>query len=315
MLTTYPKQPRKPDRDHASAADHAIWLDLVDPSEDERKHAASMLGADLPTRDQISSIALSSRVRVEDELLRINIPAFARGDGGRGVLTPLGVLLSPALLVTLRYAESPAFDRLAKTAEETRPGTSVDAFVTLFESVASSAADHMQELSSELSELSRATFSDRPGHSGMLRGVLFEIGRIQRHVTQIRSALLGVQRGLSHLCDTAPKWISRQQLTRLQVALGDLKSLSEFDQQLDDKMQFLLDAALGFINNDQNDIMKVLTIVSVVTIPPMILAGIWGMNFKTIHEYDWPHGYLFALTVIVLSMLLPLAWFKWKKWF
>jgi magnesium transporter len=149
----------------------------------------------------------------------------------------------------------------------------------------------------------------------MLRGVLFEIGRIQRHVTQIRAALLGVQRGLSHLCDTAPKWISRQQLARLQVALGDLKSLGEFDQQLDDKMQFLLDAALGFINNDQNDIMKVLTIVSVVTIPPVILAGIWGMNFKSIHEYDWPYGYVFALTMIVSSMLLPLAWFKWKKWF
>ncbi len=315
MLTTYPAHSRQPGHDHDGAVERAIWLDLVDPSEDERKRAATVLGADLPTRDQISAIELSSRVRIEDELLRINIPAFARGEGGQGVLTPLGVLLSPSVLVTLRYAESPAFDRLAKTAEETHPGTSVDAFVTLFESVAGSAADHMQTLSGELSRLSRDTFSDRVGHSSMLRGILFEIGRIQRHVTQIRSALLGVQRGLSHLCDTAPKWISRQQLTRLQVALSDLKSLSEFDQQLDDKMQFLLDAALGFINNDQNDIMRVLTIVSVVTIPPMILAGIWGMNFKTIQEYDWPHGYLFALTMIVLSMLLPLAWFKWKKWF
>jgi magnesium transporter len=316
VLTTYPEQSRKPGHDASTAVDTAIWLDLVDPSEEERKRAAAALGADLPTRDQASSIELSSRIRVGDDLLRINIPAFARGDGGQGTLTPLGILLSPSLLVTLRYAESPAFDRFAKAvAEETRPGSSVDAFVTLFESVASTAADHMQELSGELSQLSRETFSDRPGHSGMLRGVLFQIGRIQRHVTQIRAALLGVQRGLSHLCDTAPKWISREQLTRLQVALGDLKSLGEFDQQLDDKMQFLLDAALGFINNDQNDIMKVLTIVSVVTIPPIILAGIWGMNFKTIHEFDWPHGYIFALTLIVLSMLLPLGWFKWKKWF
>jgi magnesium transporter len=316
VLTTYSGQSRKPSHDLDSTVDRAIWLDLVEPDEDERKRAATALGAELPTRKQIGAIELSSRVRVEDELLRINIPAFARGDGGHGVLTPLGVLLSPSLLVTLRYAESPAFDRLARVvAEESRPGTSVDTFVALFESVAGTAADHMQELSGELSKLSRDTFSDRVGHSSMLRGVLFEIGRIQRHVTQIRSALLGVQRGLSHLCDTSPKWISRQQLTRLQVALGDLKSLAEFDQQLDDKMQFLLDAALGFINNDQNDIMKVLTIVSVVTIPPVILAGIWGMNFKSIHEYDWPYGYVLALTMIVSSMLLPLAWFKWKKWF
>ena len=316
MLTTYPEQSRKSGRGHGSAVDAATWLDLVDPSDEELERATKLLGADLPTRDQVSAIELSSRVRVDDELLRINIPAFARGDGGQGALTPLGILLSPSLLVTLRYAESPVFDRLAETvAGETRPPTSVDAFVALFESIAGTAADHMQDLSGELSQLSRETFSDRVGHSGTLRGVLFQIGRIQRHVTQIRSALLGVERGLSHLCDTSPKWISRQQLTHLQVALGDLKALGEFDQQLDEKMQFLLDAALGFINNDQNDIMKVLTIVSVVTIPPMILAGIWGMNFKTIHEYDWPYGYVFALTMIVSSMLLPLAWFKWKKWF
>jgi magnesium transporter len=316
VLTIYPEKSRKAGRERGAAVDGAIWLDLVDPSEEERKSAAALLDADLPTRDQMSSIELSSRVRVGDEMLRINIPAFARGDGGQGALTPLGIVLSRSLLVTLRYADSPAFDRLARTvAAETQPGSSVEAFVTLFESVASTAADHMQELSGELSQLSRETFSDRPGHSGMLRSVLFQVGRIQRHVTQIRAALLGVQRGLSHLCDTAPKWIGRDHVARLQVALGDLKSLGEFDQQLDDKMQFLLDATLGFINNDQNDIMKVLTIVSVVTIPPVILAGIWGMNFKSIHEYDWPHGYIFALSLIVLSMLMPLAWFKWKKWF
>ena len=314
MLTTYPDESGKAAQGGRASA--AVWVDLVDPSDEERKRAATLLGEDLPTRDQIGSIELSSRVRVGEDLLRINIPAFARADGGQGLLTPLGILLSPSLLVTLRYAESRVFDRLsAALAQETRPATSVDAFVALFESVAGTAADHMQDLSAELSQLSRKTFSDRVGHSGILRGVLFEIGRIQRHVTQIRSALLGVERGLSHLCETTPKWVSRQQLSRLQVALGDLKALSEFDQQLDDKMQFLLDAALGFINNDQNDIMKVLTIVSVVAIPPVILAGIWGMNFKTIHEYDWPHGYVFALTMIVLSMLLPLAWFKWKKWF
>ena len=63
---------------------------------------------------------------------------------------------------------------------------------------------------------------------------------------------------------------------------NDVASLSEFDQQMNDRLQFLLDAVLGFINNDQNDIMKVLTVITVVTIPPMILAGIWGMNFKSI---------------------------------
>ena len=293
-----------------------VWLDLLNPDDAERRQAAGQLGSDLPTRKEVASLALSSRVRSGDGMLRINIPGFVREDKGQGAMTPLGVLLTPKLLVTMRYADSQAFDRLTKDiARDTAPQTSIDAFVCLFESVAETAADRMQTLSSELSQLSREVFSDLPGHSRMLRGVLFQVGRLQRQITQVRSAMLGVERGLSHLCDGAPKWMPEKHVARLHVVRKDLHSLAEFDQQLDDKVQFLLDATLGFINNDQNDLIKVLTIASVATIPPMILAGIWGMNFKTISEYDWPHGYAFAWTMIILSTLLPLAWFKWKKWF
>jgi magnesium transporter len=310
VLTSYPKNKAGHD------GSQATWLDLVDPTDDEQKRAAALLGAELPTRRQVADIALSSRVRTSEEMLRINIPGFVRADGGQGALTPLGVLLTPKLLVTLRYAESIAFERLAKiVASKTAAESSIETFVALFESVGATAADRMQTLLVELSQLSRDVFADRPGHSQMLRGVLFQVGRIQRQLSQITAAQLGVQRGLAHLCDGAPKWIDKAQIARLQVVLTDLHALSEFDQQMDDKVQFLLDATLGFINNDQNDLIKVLTIASVVTIPPMILAGIWGMNFKSIPEYNWANGYAFAWAMIVLSMLLPLAWFKWKKWF
>ena len=293
-----------------------VWIDLLAPDDAERTNASALLGRDLPTREQISSIELSNRVRSSEDLLCINIPGFVRGDGDHGALTPLGIVLTPTLLVTLRYAASSAFDRVAKIAASAAPPTSsIDAFVNLFESVSATAADHMQALSLDLSKLSHSVFSDSPDHSQMLRGVLFRIGAIQHQLAQVHAAMLGVERGLAHLCDDRPSWIDAVHLGRLNVVLGDLRSLTEFDQQLDDKVQFVLDATLGFINNDQNDTIKVLTIASVVTIPPMILAGIWGMNFKSIPEYNWPHGYAFAWTLIVLSMLLPLAWFKWKRWF
>ena len=315
MLTRYPSSPSSSPA--AARRDAPVtWLDLVAPDDGERRQAAALLGRDLPTREQIGSLALSNRVRTFDEALCINIPGFARGDGGHGVLTPLGIVLTPSLLVTLRYAASPAFDRLARDAiQGALPASSVEVFVALFESIAETAIDRMQTLSADLSKLSRTVFSDNPGHSQMLRGVLFQIGTIQRQLTQVRAAMLGVQRGLAHLCDDAPAWIEHGHVARLHVALNDLRALAEFDQQLDDKVQFVLDATLGFINNDQNDIIRVLTVASVVTIPPMILAGIWGMNFKYIAEYNWEHGYAFALSMIVLSMLLPLAWFKWKRWF
>ena len=137
---------------------------------------------------------------------------------------------------------------------------------------------------------------------------------MQRQVTQIRAAMLGTSRVVTYLCDVAPPWIPPDLHGQFKSIQGDIGSLNEFQQQLSDRLQFMLDAVLGFINNDQNDIMKVLTIVSVVTVPPMILAGIWGMNFKSIPEYNWDHGYAFALSMIVLSMALPLTWFKYKKW-
>jgi magnesium transporter len=137
---------------------------------------------------------------------------------------------------------------------------------------------------------------------------------MQRQINQIRAAMLGASRVITFMCDTAPKWIESSLHGQFRSIQADLGSLGEFQQQLSDRLQFMLDAVLGLINNDQNDIMKVLTIVSVVTVPPMILAGIWGMNFKSIPEYNWPHGYAFALTMIVLSMVLPLIFFKIRKW-
>ncbi|HLH50487.1 MAG TPA: CorA family divalent cation transporter, partial [Roseiarcus sp.] len=94
----------------------------------------------------------------------------------------------------------------------------------------------------------------------------------------------------------------------------DVASLSDYERHLSDKIQFLLDASLGMINVDQNDIFKILTLVSVVGIPPTLIASMYGMNFKDMPELSWTYGYPYGLAVIVLSALIPLAWFKWRGW-
>ena len=293
-----------------------VWLDLLDPDAAERAEAERVLGAKLPQRDQISAIELSSRLHADNEILRLNIPAFVRAESGKGAMTPLGFVLTPKLLVSIRYAESLAFAHTSKLATAAdAPNGSVETFIALIEAIVNIAADRMEETSGELSKLSRAVFSDERGQRGLLRGALFKVGAMQRQIVQLRAAMLGVSRVIAYLCETAPAWIDKKHLQRLKTMQTDIASLNEFDQQLSDRLQFLLDAVLGFINNNQNDIMKVLTIVSVVTIGPMTFAGIWGMNFKSIAEYDWPHGYAMALTVMAISVIVPLAIFKWKKWF
>jgi magnesium transporter len=292
-----------------------IWIDLIEPSEDERRQAADLLGTQLPTRDQTSAIELSSRLRSYDKILRLNIPSFVRTHGEKGLMTPLGFVVTPKLLATVRYADSFAFDQVAGViASANAPQSAIDVFIALMEGIVDVGADRLESLSNDLSTLSEEVFSEVRSERNLLRSALLQLGTMQRQVNQIRAAMLGASRVIIFMCDSAPKWIESDLHGQFRSIQADLGSLGEFQQQLSDRLQFMLDAVLGFINNDQNDIMKVLTIVSVVTVPPMILAGIWGMNFKSIPEYNWTHGYAFGLSMIVLSMLLPLIFFKIKNW-
>jgi magnesium transporter len=292
-----------------------VWLDLINPTEEERARAKQILGASLPSREETSAIEQSSRLNSSAQTLRVNIPSFVRAEGDHGPSTPLGFILTPGLLVTIRYADSLAFDKvIASFGKEAQPAHSDRVFMDLIESIVDVGADRMESVAAKLGQLAHAVFCDSNEQRRLLRRSLFELGSMQRQITQIRSALLGVSRVVTFLCEVSPSWVSQELHARFKTAHADIGSLNEFDQQLSERLQFLLDAVLGFINNDQNDIMRVLTIVSVATVPPMILAGIWGMNFKSIPEYDWAHGYAFAWTMILLSIVIPLGIFKLKKW-
>jgi len=293
----------------------AVWLELHDPSPAERAAAAAPLRAELPDRDDISGIELSSRVRASDKLLQLNIPAFVPDAQGSGHMTPLGFVLTPELLVSQRFADDQAFERLKARADAgAGPRSSCEAFNELVDAFVDFGADRMEQVAAELADLSSRIFRENTGRERQLRGTLAQLGGVHRSITQIRASMLGLGRVVGFLREVQAPWIPQAQRDHLVTVMADLQSLSEFDQQISDRAQFLLDAVLGFISIDQNDVMKVLTVVSVVTIPPVILAGIWGMNFKSIPEFNWPHGYVFALTLIGLSMLVPLLLFRRKGW-
>jgi len=147
-----------------------------------------------------------------------------------------------------------------------------------------------------------------------LKETLREIGAVANRLSHIRDSILGLQRIAPFAAESGKPWIGDAVQARLKTVAKDLQSLADFEVHLTDKVQFLLDAVLGFINTEQNDIFKVLTIVSVVGIPPTLIASMYGMNFETIHEYHWRYGYAWGLFLIVLSAILPTAWFKWRGW-
>ena len=126
--------------------------------------------------------------------------------------------------------------------------------------------------------------------------------------------MLGLQRIVLFVSGVERDWTPNKIQARLKTAQIDLLSLTDYENHLSGKVQFLLDAVLGFVNTKQNDIFTALTIVSVVGIPPTLVAGIYGMNFRNMPELDWAWGYQFGLALIILSTVAPILWFKWRGW-
>jgi magnesium transporter len=123
-----------------------------------------------------------------------------------------------------------------------------------------------------------------------------------------------LQRAMPFLIEHGNGWMETRVKARLKMAGNDVQSLTDYEVHLTDKLQFLLDAALGFINVEQNELFKVLTIASVAGIPPVLVAGIYGMNFHIMPELSWHYGYLYAWALIVVSTVLPVLWFKRRGW-
>ena len=298
----------------------AVWLDLINPTDDERAAAAAATGLTLPSRAEISEVEMSSRASTQDRVLFLNSPVSYRDAEGRSAIASVGFVLSEHRLVTLRFAEMPAFDRFAERFAGQACAGGAEAFAGLIEAVVDRMADVMERVGAELDQLSRGVFSgadarrQRGGRSDLLRAALVGVGRCGDTIGNLRDTVLGLGRIVGYAQLSRLAWIDETVHARLATAREDIASLSDYDEQLTSKSGFLLDAVLGFISIEQNDGVRVLTIVSVVGIPPTFVVGLYGMNFKSIQEYDWVYGYQYGLAVIALSIIVPLVWFRVKGW-
>jgi magnesium transporter len=233
---------------------------------------------------------------------------------------PLGFILSPQLLVTVRFSEVHAFAQVEARIETGPHMGSAAAFSALMEVMVDSSADKLEKLSSDLAAVSARAFRPQASRrhddrriSRGLRDCLNAIGIAGDDLSRIRESILGLQRIIGFILKMAD-WLSPEEKTRLSTAQQDLISLIDFEAHLSGKTQFLLDAILGFINTEQNEIFKVLTIGSVVGIPPTLIASMYGMNFHNMPELSWRWGYPYGLALIALSTLLPILWFKRRGW-
>ena len=317
MIHSYPEA-ETPWSEEAAAWPGAVWLDLIDASDAERAAVQAATGLRVPDQADVREIETTSRVYTESGAIYLSTPLPASGNASEP-LTAVGFVLTKALLISVRFTKNPVFDGLHHGCKGQLSSSEI--FLRIQEALVDRAADTLEHCSAELDELSHRAFHSEHAHqramksvSDKLRATLRKLGQIGDHVSQIRDTQLGLGRIAAFVCETGTTILNADEHSRLKAVRADISSLNDYQQHLSGKVQFLLDATLGFISIDQNDVVKTLTIVSVVGVPPVLIAGIYGMNFSHMPELQWHLGYPFALLLMLVSGLLPLVWFKWRRW-
>ncbi|MEH0198922.1 magnesium transporter CorA family protein [Caulobacter sp. CCNWLY153] len=292
----------------------AVWIELVDPTRAEEVAVEQSIGLLLPTREEMAEIEASSRLYQEDGGTFMTATILVNAEGELPTAAPVTFVLAGDKLVTIRYVEPRAFSVFAAQAER-QPSLcphGPQTFLGLLDAVVDRTADILERTASEVETQSRAIFV-RP------RGVAFEkilsrLGRAQNVNAKARDSLVSLARLLSFASLAEQFEGDRELRDHLKSLQRDVQSITDHSSYLSGNITFLLDAALGFINIEQNQIFKIFSVFSVVFLPPTLIAGIYGMNFLHMPELSWKEGYPMALGLMLIAALAPLIWFRRKGW-
>ncbi len=296
---------------------NALWLDLVKPTSEEEAAVEKLLGLDIPTREEMKEIEISSRLYLESggTFMTAILPAHTDGDDPE--MEPVSFVLTPDHLVTIRYHEPQAFVSFPPRAERTglELPNSESVLVALLEAVVDRLADILERAGRDIDVVSRQIFRPQERAARDNQKTLEQIGRKGDLTSNIRDSLLTLERlvgFLSHV--TIQRKSSNGIRERVKTLSRDIRSLLDHAGFMSQKITFLLDATLGMINIEQNAIIKIFSVAAVIFLPPTLIASIYGMNFAHMPELDWLLGYPFAISLMVISAILPYAYFKRQGW-
>ena len=300
--------------------DNAVFLDLLNPTREEEQLAEQWLEYGLPTREEMEEIEESSRLYVEQGALYMTAWVLVGLNTENPDTTAITFVVSPETLTTVRYGDPTPFRTLAEQIKRqcALPLTSDAVFLLLVERIIARIADALQNVESDLKRLSRSIFKVNADAKGStpecdLNDVVKLLGRHSSLVANLRESLVSITRMLPFFLHNAAPWMRGELAAQFRSVMRDAKSLDDYTNQQTNEMTFLLDSTLGLINIQQNQIIKIFTVASLVFMPPTLIAGIYGMNFKHMPELEHPWAYPITWIAIILSGVLPLLFFKWKK--
>jgi magnesium transporter len=265
----------------------------------------------------MQEIEVTSRLYVENGARYMTATLMCQSDTDTPKTTAVTFILSGHRLITVRYDEPRPFmivgSKLARVCPAGITGESV--LMELLDAVVDRAADILERIGLEVDRVSHDIFEPETDQTRSHQEILKAIGRKGDLTSKVRESLVSIGRVLLYLANEADsmRWAKdiRSQLRGMQ---RDVQSLSDHASYLSSKITFVLDALLGVVSIEQNNIIKIFSIAAVVLMPPTLVASIYGMNFKNMPELEWQHGYPLAIVLMLIAAALPYVFFKWKNW-
>jgi len=299
-----------------------IWFDLISPDSEDVARVEGLLGVDVPSRAEMEEIELSARLYTEGDATFMTLTGLGNLDTETPIKTPITFILKAGTLVTVRYAEPTPFRAYTSRAQRSgglphRSGEEI--MLGLIEAMIDRTADALERLGNETDALSREIFKTAQAKTKAstkthdLENVISLIGLKAELLTMVQESLVSVSRLIAYYAVTV-ETSDRDSKHLVRLIQRDASSLGEHARALSARLGFLLDATLGAINLEQNQIIKIFSVAAVVFLPPTLVASIYGMNYDLMPELHWDYGYPFALGLMVLSAALPFLYFKRKGW-
>ncbi len=297
-----------------------IWFDLHNPTDEEEDALELRLGINIPTREEMDEIEVSSRLYNENGTTFMTVILPASSGDERVEMQPVTFVLSGKHLITIRYHDPRSFQTFPARAARgvLACNSSEEVQIALLEAVVDRLADILEIAGRGIDEISHTIFSgqsDRQNRNTKLQDTIEAIGRKGDFISNIRDSLVTFDRLSGFLAHASQQRKSGKEIReRVKTLARDIHSLSDHASFLNQKVTFLLDATLGLISIEQNAIIKIFSVAAVVFLPPTLIASIYGMNFIHMPELTWLYGYPFAIGLMVLCAILPYLFFKRQGW-
>lgn len=284
-----------------------IWIDLINPTSEEMERVEETFGVELFTPQEREEIESSSKYAESENEIGINLN-FLRAENGNYVNEPVSFILKNDFLITQRQQEYKTFTDTYQKIRSVKAKNGIDVFLNILEIRIDFDADLIENITEQITKISKGLVKD----NDLERELLLQITAFQESTIAIRENIVEKQRILSAILKS--KFFPKENYETLRVMIKDIGSLLDHTSFNFERLEFLQNTFLGLVDMEQNRIIKIFTVVTVVFMPPTLIASMYGMNFQFMPELDEKWGYPFAILLMIMSSVFTLLFFKRKKW-